>query len=691
MINNFIYITPTGTDLTVDYDSAVTISSIEIASMQYTDGLTTFIVTPSTPGYTVRFSFSLGGAIIEAKNAGRYDTRIDVSITDPNDANKTITGYFTSVWNDPNVSDAGIVNTTMFLTINRITGVVNPPETPFTHVYDGLCSPVPYTTTPPNISCYVTYSGSGLIPPIEVGTYTVTIAITDRNYKDSGTPFTTDYTVIYDAAATSRQLEERQALLDPEASSSLNSGSTSSFVTNALLTHLDIPLVKEMSSIGSIADCAKSLPDKLMKAITKKAISLLMSYIPGLGIVNLIKQITDLVGEVKQIIEKIEAIRKNPLGFLDSVLASQGVYASVNAQIKALEEKFPLMNDVAGVLQNIDKICNMQDYSSLGLPSPGLVKTDPTKLPTATTPTPMPQFNQTSNTAKMDYDALIGVGHLKDATAKDTVKMDELTKSGDKTAFSNYVSMITAVTTVIHSYHDDISKTTDASKDATLLQKYTDNVAKARTANPSWDAATLAEFDKRTLRGQSEISKKTDIIRAYFMKNTAVIGGVNSKGATTYSGMSRDFTTYLDVYPAERNAADTAYWQSRGYNTNKPWNSTLHASDASNGAYGPLISDKTIASCRWPGGSVIALKNPNGSPYDPVGKNPSGTYTVTDTGNSKLTYDKPDIYTDTPDLYKGLDTVESFVISLGTKTNSQYRLAQKNHPENSTNGAASNV
>ena len=693
MTYDFIYITPNVASLTSDYNGQI--KTIGIDSMHYTtiaDGL--HVVTPETPGYAVKFTFLVGGSVMEPKDAGRYDIRIDVSITDPNNISNKISGHFTSVrtLTAPDNADIDICNVSKYLTINRIIGYVNPPTTPFSHVYDGFVSPVEFTTTPPNIECYVSYSTGGLIPPTDIGNYEVTIEIIDHNYiTDSVFPFKSSYSIISDPAIAIRQLEQKQALLNSEASISLNSNSSSAFVTNTLLMRLDVPIIKEMSTISSISDCAKSLPDKLMKAIIVKAISAVLSYIPGLGIVNLIREITSLIAEVERIIALVDDIRKNPLTFLDSVLVSAGVYANINDQIHALEKQFPFIDDIAGILNDIDNICNKQDYSIFGLPSPGLIKTDPTKIPTAMTPTPMPKFDQKSNTAKMDYDSLLGVGHLQDAIGKDTPKMDALTKAGDNIKFSNYVSMITQVTIAVNSYHDDIKITTDASKDAILLQKYKDNVAKARHANPSWDAETLAEYDHRTLRGQSEISRNTNIIRAYFMKNTAVIGGVNSKGATTYSGPSRDFTTYLDIYPNERSASDTAYWKSKGYNTDKPWKSTLHASDAYQGAYGSIVSDQTIASCRWPGDSVIALKNPDGTPYNPIDKNPSGTYTVKDTGNAKLTYAKPDIYTDNPDAYHGLENVESFVVSLGSKTNSQYKLAQSQNASSNTNGAASNV
>jgi hypothetical protein len=90
-----------------------------------------------------------------------------------------------------------------------------------------------------------------------------------------------------------------------------------------------------------------------------------------------------------------------------------------------------------------------------------------------------------------------------------------------------------------------------------------------------------------------------------------------------------------------------------------------------------------------PGGSILALKNPDGSPYDPTGKNPEGTYRVTDTGNAKLTYEKVDIYTETPDIYKktNMNAIQVYVVSLGTKKGKQYNIAQKRYGGNNATTA----
>jgi hypothetical protein len=73
------------------------------------------------------------------------------------------------------------------------------------------------------------------------------------------------------------------------------------------------------------------------------------------------------------------------------------------------------------------------------------------------------------------------------------------------------------------------------------------------------------------------------------------------------------------------------------------------------------------------------MRNPDGTAYDPTGKNPSGQYTVMDTGNAQLTYKKPDIYTTTPNMYTNTGSVQVYLVSKGTQKKSQYKLAQRTY------------
>jgi hypothetical protein len=169
-----------------------------------------------------------------------------------------------------------------------------------------------------------------------------------------------------------------------------------------------------------------------------------------------------------------------------------------------------------------------------------------------------------------------------------------------------------------------------------------------------------------------------------------VTGSMLSTGVTVYGGPNTDYTTFLDIKPSQRPPELTAYWQSRGYKipsgntyTNSKGKSfrigTLDYEDAFKGPFSDrLIDGFSCASTRVPIGSVLALKNPDGTPYNPSGKNPSGVYTVHDTGNQELTYKKVDIFALNPEPYKAsnMAAVQVFLVSRGSKEAPQYKKAQ---------------
>lgn len=632
---------------------------------------------------------------------GKYDIRVDASLS-PNPLGGLIpmNGYFTSKWDpsDLNNSDIGIVNTYKSLSIDK--GIASITLNAETFTYNGLSPTATIVTDPPNLDCIVTYNGS-LIAPTSPGSYQVSATVIDQNYK-SPTPVIATHNIVMDTGAMASQLNFKTGLLTPEGKASLKD--PSGFITDTLLYRLDVPQINAISTIASIADCAVSLPEKLMIAVTAKALSLLLAYVPGLGIANLIKQIIDMIEEAEAIIALIQDIRNNPLSFLDGVLEGAGVYASINDQIHALEQQFPNIPGIAEILKDIDNVCNKQDYSIFGLPSPGRIKSDPTLQPKTVAPTPMPTFNPVSNNAKTAYDAFLE--RLNGAIAKDIPKMTDLKKledEGDTTKpFSNYITMITAVTTLIYSFHDDIKITTDSSKDKILQQKSIDNGIMMEKSHPEWQGELLKDFLTRCIRGKLEIVKNTDVIRAYFMKNVLQPpGGIQNTGCTLY-GPGKQTPGGWDASTTSENAS--------GQQGLPPYIGTR---DGDPGAYQlPLRSDFTIASTRWPGGSIIALTNPDGTPYNPSGKNVAGQYTVVDvgafkngvsvggTGSGSDTYHHPDIFTTDPTPYGGpygnsaLNKVKASVVSIGTNvTNPKYIAAHKLYASESTttNGATNNA
>lgn len=517
---------------------------------------------------------------------------------------------------------------------------------------NGKYERISVTTNPPNLACRVTYDGK-LDPPILEGSYKILAEITDRNHSGSTTA---TMTIGPSGDAEIKDREKKQKALDSETSKS-------EFISDSLLSSLDLGQVEAIGKLKSLADCAKSLPDKLMESLKNQAIAKAMEYADGFGVLNLIKTATGLLDQVQKVSDTITKIKENPQALVDSVIKASGV----PAEIAKLKAKFPLA-DIDGLLSKGNAICD----------SLGKITADPTKTAKAVVKFTPPQISFDSD-RKGNYDNFLF--QLRDGLAKDSTKIDWLSKN-NPSGVGEYISMITSINEIAHKHHDAIAKTAGIGGVSAAMGA---DVEAEIARHPEWSPETIAEFRKRSATASSQLERNTDTIQAYQQRSAPVTGGQISTGVTVYSGPDKDYTTYFDIKPSQRPPEITAYWRSQGkdleaqeakLNARGIKTGTLNYSDAFNGAYGKLQSDFTCASTRFKGGSVLALKNPDGTPYNPTGKNVQGLYTVTDTGNAKLTYNKVDIFTSTPEVYKNMDKVGVYLVTEGTKEGKQYKRAQ---------------
>lgn len=539
---------------------------------------------------------------------------------------------------------------------------------------NGLSEPPTVTTNPPNIAYRLTYDGK-IHAPILEGEYDVFAEIVDRNYKGSTLGKLTIAPKSASAAAT--DLKNKKDALG-------ESTSASEFVTDKLLETLDLDQVQSVNKLKSLADCAKSLPDKLLEGLKQKAISAALQYASGLGIINLVKTVTDTLGQVQKISDKITEIKENPETLLDSVIKKSGL----PGEIDKLKSKFPFA-DIDALLDKGNAICNSANFDILGNLLGPKIMADPTKTAQPVVKFTPPQITF-DNERKGNYDNFMF--QLKDVLTKDNTKIEYLAKN-NPAGVNEYISMITAINEIAHSQHDSIAKATGTPTGVATSVNASVEAEIAR--HPEWSPETIAEFRTRATGVGIQMEKNTDTIQAYQQRSAPVTGGLISTGVTVYSGPDKDYTTYFDIKPSQRPPEVTAYWRSKGKNLEAQEaklnargikTGTLNYSDAFNGAYGKLQSDFTCASTRFKGGSVLALKNPDGTPYNPTGKNPQGIYTVTDTGNAELTYKKVDIFTSTPEAYTNMDKVGVYLVTEGTKEGKQYKLAQSKFGASQSSG-----
>ena len=478
-----------------------------------------------------------------------------------------------------------------------------------------------------------------------------------------------------------REFESSETIIEKEEILSYDkNGKTEEYKTTLgdLTRSMDIGMIRQVGQIQSLSDCAKNIPQRLMELAQQKLTDMIMNTDEAKKIAALVEVIQQKMELVEQIRDRIDAIRKDPLSLVEEALAARGLTgAALQDKVQGLVDKFGDASGVNAVLSKIDSlgICNQSNIYPDGTYVSPLMKTPTDNIPPPIDGVNPVQFNTYTSESKDLYHDF--TDRLKENYANPNPADAEVTK------------MIGTVTTLAMGYHDMISKTTDSSKDQEINLRYTQAVEAEKTRNNSWTDLIKKEFEIRTSNVGRTISTDVEIIRGFYNRNAPMAAGqLLSIGVTTYSGPAEDFTTFLDIKPEQRPPELTAKYRAQGKNipsgntyTNSAGKTfkigTLNYSDAFNGAYGKIASERTVASTRVPGGSVIQLRNKDGSVYDPTGKNPSGMYTVMDTGNAALTYKKPDIFTSTPNLYKNTEQVHVYLISRGTKTGKQYNIAQQ--------------
>ena len=439
--------------------------------------------------------------------------------------------------------------------------------------------------------------------------------------------------------------------------------------------------LNQVAAINTITDCVKDIPQRLLEMARAKTFEILLKNPTVQKLAGAVAIAQASIETIEKITDIVQTYVEHPETLMAALLEANGLTGEALRQKKqAIADKFGAITGLDNIIASVmaTGICGQPDYYADGSSVPRQILT-PTSMAPPSVPGVMSAVTSTYDSRPKDaYDEFT-------FKLKESLEIDDVAEQDPDRA-----AMISVVTTLAMGYHDDVSKTLDASQDDALYAKYRANVIAEEQNNLSWSPNIKSSFTDRTNVIGSNISRNTQVIRDFYNRNSVIEGTLLSTGVTTYSGPADDFTTYLDIKPEQRPAHLTAKYQAEGKRiptgdtyTNSSGKTfkigTLNYSDAFNGAYGKIVSDKTCASTRVPGGSVLAMRNPDGTAYDPTGNNPSGHYTVMDTGNAELTYKKPDIFTMTPRMYTNTGAVKVYVISRGTQMKRQYKLAQSQY------------
>lgn len=436
-----------------------------------------------------------------------------------------------------------------------------------------------------------------------------------------------------------------------------------------------------LSNLASIQDCFTNIEDRLMQVAQRKLVDKLMTNENVAQLAATANQAGQIVGNLIANYEAVKT-RLDTLSFGDAILALQKLtgndrIAAVDKIRQQYEGKITGLNDMLANVANLD-ICKMDNYKPDGQLIPGQ-STIPNVPPSAFPPYSSPIQTGAAITLVADnYNDLMYL--VKDIIQKDQTKLNE----------PGYQEMVTSWYTIVMSYHDKIRQSTDASKDEQFNTEFQASIQYELAKNTKWTSGQKTEYERVTREAGVQIKSGAEDIRRKFMKGSIIPGTLLLTGITVYGKPGEDFTSFLDIKRAQRPQHLVEKYKGMrgvdipdgGFYTNSSGGrfkvGTLAYSETSTGAYGKqLTSDKSCASTRVPGGSVLQLRNPDGTPYNPTGNNPDGLVTVEDTGAAKLTYNKVDVFSLTPEKYKNMSSVQVFLVSTGSKTYApQYKRAQ---------------
>jgi hypothetical protein len=451
------------------------------------------------------------------KNVGRYDYTINITLK----SDATYRGYFSTVYGStppagvPAYDD--IVKNNVFITDIRTQHPgVFPIRSPDA-VFETLVDTIKYLTVAPlsvaitfpsletkdnkkpqacaystsikildtaapnfgsDIPARVTYSGqdSPLAAPKNAGTYAVTVTLTDFNYVGSANAqyVITPRTVADGIADEQLYNSNLQALpsktriwIDETGFSDDNA--KRDFIQNGILSVVDNANSEILNldnglyqQAATIADCARNLPQKLAIIAAAKLVQLAASYVPGLGIVNMLTEVQSRIAQVQKLMELIQFVKDNPWAFANAVLESSGAYAKTGAfvgdQLEKLQAAFPEANNIGQTIKDVAagvvNVCNLVDTNSG--PVARLIKAD-TRLAPELIPGFNPPVYRQPTVQKTEYDYMLF--RLSEPLFKDNEKIQSLKAAGDEAGLRDYITMLGAVHELAYNYHDDIAST----------------------------------------------------------------------------------------------------------------------------------------------------------------------------------------------------------------------------------------
>jgi hypothetical protein len=447
----------------------------------------------------------------------------------------------------------------------------------------------------------------------------------------------------------------------------------------------------DLGAVTRLSDCIKNIDDIIIDRLKRKLTSLLLQNSTVSSAINAVTGIMNLINLVNSYIAFAQSLLDK--SFLELLILAKNAGLLERSELfRQIQEKYgDAIKNLNDILANIDNlnICNLMGLGGGPIPS-GVKNMKPEALPDFGS---LVNVDTASLEKKQKYEDVISrIGY-------------EITNVIDfvPNSLSNVINNAPQIPPIVNSALSQLQNFsravinrygTASDDEVTKLRALFNDEIDRKIAEHSYEwSPETREFYKQKANETLMIveSEQKTLSEWNIVKNNAYQPGQRvSSGITLYGDPEWDFTTFLDLAPSEREkrpdlvakygsrlTSGLASLAKQGY---KP--GTLKLSDTSNGAYGKLISGYSCATARWPGGTKLQLKNPDGSIYDPAGINPSGIVTVIDYGPvSKKTWDRLDVYIEKAvdaEKYQKTNTanVDVYLVEMGTKISAKYTKAQ---------------
>lgn len=454
----------------------------------------------------------------------------------------------------------------------------------------------------------------------------------------------------------------------------------------------------DFGTVTRLSDCIKNIDDVIIDRLKRKLTSLLLQNNTASSAIGAASSIMNLVNLVNSYITFINELKDK--SFLELLILAKNAGLLERIELfRQIQEKYGnVISNLNNILDNIDSlnICNMIGLGGGPIPSGVKQNMKPEALPDFGT---IVEVNNDSIEKKQKYEDVISRIGFEITNVLDFVP----------TRLAGAINSKPSTPPVVN---DALSHLQNFSR--AVINRYgtaeADEVTKLRAIfnmeidrkldeySHEWTPETREFYRSKAQEALNVASAEQQTLRDWnVLKSNMQRPGekLDTTGITVYGPASWDLTSYLDLAPNLR-PTPPPFSQARidagleSLRKQKLTPGTLqNISDQFTGAYNKtrLVSGYSCASSRWPGGTKLQLRNPDGSIYDPAGLNPTGIVTVVDTGPvTKETWLRPDIFVENADdakkYIKTSNRVEIFMVEIGTDTsNKKYRLAQNKNAQ----------